>query len=182
MPLILIPLVLLAFVLLVVLLIPVSLVQRYRVGTSRRRGRGWVASINLFGMAFSAVLFLGITALLNFWIPDAFRSALAGMAGGAVLGLVGLALTRWEQSPDGLHYTPNRWLTLLIILAVTARLLYGFWRSWHAWSAADGDTSWLQASGAADSLAVGALVLGYYFTYSVGIWHRTRPSALRSRR
>jgi hypothetical protein len=63
---------------------------------------------------------------------------------------------------------------LTITLVVTARLLYGFWRSWHAWHSTPGDASWLAASGAAGSLAAGALVLGYYLTYWAGVWRRIR--------
>ena len=53
--------------------------------------------------------------------------------GGCLLGLLGLALTRWEHTPRALHYTPNRWLILIITLVVSARLLYGIWRIWHGW-------------------------------------------------
>jgi hypothetical protein len=172
--------VLVGMMVLMIVLMPLTLVQRYRVGTSRRRGRGWIASINVFAMAISAVLFLLIAGVMNFWLPHAFPYAVAGFTGGALLGLLGLALTHWERTPDGLHYTPNRWLTLLIVLAVTTRLIYGFWRGWHAWSSADSDGSWLQASGAAGSLAVGALVLGYYFTFWAGVSRRIKTSVRQS--
>jgi hypothetical protein len=97
---------------------------------------------------------------------------LLGLAGGGVLGVLGLRLSRWEVTPRSVHYTPSRALVLAITLVVTARILYGFWRSWHAWHAAAGDASWLAASGAAGSLAAGALVLGYYVIYWSGVWRR----------
>jgi hypothetical protein len=91
-----------------------------------------------------------------------------------VLGLGGLALSRWESSPGSLHYTPNRWLVLAITLVVTARLLLGFWRSWRAWPSAYDIESWAAASGAAGSLAAGGVVLGYYLTYWLGVRRRLR--------
>jgi hypothetical protein len=96
-----------------------------------------------------------------------------------VLGLVGLAVSRWEFSPGSLHYTPNRWLVLGITLVVTARLAFGFWRSWHAWRAAPDGMSWAAASGAAGSLAAGAIVLGYYLTYWIGVRRRLRRHTMR---
>ena len=35
------------------------LVQRYRVGTARRRARVWSSTVNIVGMAFSSALFVG---------------------------------------------------------------------------------------------------------------------------
>jgi hypothetical protein len=159
-------------VLALIALMPLSLVLRYRAGTARRRARLWVAAINLVAVGISSGLLLMVAGVTSYWIPMAFRYALIGFAGGCLLGLLGLWLSRWEQTPRALHYTPSRTLVLAITLLVTARLLYGFWRSWHAWYSTPGDASWLAASGAAGSLAAGALVLGYYLTYWVGVWRR----------
>jgi hypothetical protein len=173
-----VPFVLLALVallpLLFVVLLPFSIVNRYRLGTARRRGRSWVASLNVFFIALSCLIFIWASAVMNFWVPNAFLSALAGVAGGCLLGLLGLKLTRWEPTARALHYTPNRPLVLMITIIVAARVLYGFWRSWHAWSNATSGTGWLIASGAAGSIGVGAVVLGYYFTYWAGVSRRVR--------
>jgi len=173
-----VPLIPLALALLLVLalplLLPLALVQRYRLGKARRPGRRWVARINLVMMAISSALFLWLSAVTTFWIPEAFRYSCIGMIGGAFLGLLGLALTRWEMTHTAVHYTPNRWLVLVITLAVTMRIVYGFWRTWHAWISRARGSSWLASAGMAGSLAVGALVLGYYLTYSAGISWRLR--------
>jgi hypothetical protein len=173
-PLLLIPLVLVLFFVALVLTMPVSLVLRYRAGTARRLGRKWMATLNLAMLALSAAVFLWAAAITGFWVPDAFIYSLAGLVGGGLLGLLGLALTEWEGTPRGLHYTPNRWLILVITLAVTARLLYGLWRMWHAWRSTGPETSWLAVAGVAGSLAVGAIVLGYYLSYSAGVRWRLR--------
>lgn len=174
MPLILIPLILALFFLVLVLAMPLSLVQRYRMGTARRLGRKWVATLNLVMLSFSVVVFLWAAAITSFWVPDAFRYSLFGLIGGGLLGLHGLVLTRWEKTPQTLYYTPNRWLILLITLAVMTRLIYGLWRIWHAWHTAGPDTSWVASAGVADSMAVGAVVLGYYLAYSAGVRWRLR--------
>lgn len=159
-------------ILALLILIPLSLVQRYRVGTARRLARGWVAILNLVTIGLSTGMFLVAAFITSLWVPAAFAYSLAGLAAGAVLGVVGLALSRWEHAPDSLHYTPNRWLVLAITLTVTARLIYGFWRSWQAWGAGLDAGSWLAASGAAGSLAAGAVVLGYYLAYWLGVRRR----------
>ena len=157
-----------------VALLPVSLVQRYRLGTARRPARGWVISINLAAIGISIGLFLLSSAITSAWVPQAFAYTLAGLAVGSLLGLVGLALTRWETTRPALYYTPNRWLILAITLLVTARVLFGFWRSWQAWRAGLEYTSWIAASGVAGSLAAGAIVLGYYFMYWLGVRRRLK--------
>jgi hypothetical protein len=167
------PVVALAVVLLIPLvliaLMPLVLLQRYRAGTVRRLARPWAATLNLVAMIFSALFFLSASAFTNVWVADAFASAVAGMAVGGLLGLVGLWVTRWEATPRSLHYTPNRWLVLGVTLIVTARLLYGFWRGWLTLRSGADDTSWIAAFGVAGSLGAGATVLGYYLAYGVGL-------------
>ena len=153
---------------------PLLLILRYRVETMRRRGRRWSATLNLISLALSVALFLWVAALTTLWVPKAFIYSLTGFLGGSLLGLLGLTLTRWEKTAQGLHYTPNRWLVLLITLAVTTRLLYGLWRVWHAWRTAGANDSWLASAGIAGSMAVGAVVLGYYLAYWAGLRWRLR--------
>ena len=171
----LIPLVaVLLLVIALILAMPFLLFLRYRAGTVRRLGRRWVATLNLVMIVFSAMLFLYVAAITSFWVSDTFRYSLVGLMGGCLLGLLGLALTRWEQMPQALDYTPNRWLILIITFAVTARLLYGVWRILHGWRTSGSDTSWLDTAGIAGSLALGATILGYYVTYSAGVRWRLR--------
>jgi hypothetical protein len=164
-------------VLAMVVLIPLSLVQRYRMGTSRQRARGWIAAINAAGIALSALLVMASAAVTSIWVPGSLTYTGAGLIAGCILGVFGLRLTRWEPSPAGLHYTPNRWLVLAITLMVTGRLFYGFWRGWHTWRAGTEGASWLAAAGVAGSMAAGAVVLGYYLAYWIGVRRRIRRHA-----
>jgi hypothetical protein len=173
MPLLLVPLILLILVTPVVLM-PFSLVMRYRRGTARRQARGWVAAVNVITLAISSTLFLVTSTVTTFWVPRALPYALTGLATGALLGFIGLWLSRWEPASESLHYTPNRWLVLTLITVVTARIFYGFWRAWHAWRHVPDGASWLAAAGVAGSLAMGGVVLGYYLVYWIGVGRRLR--------
>jgi hypothetical protein len=183
-----VPLLLLALVLLLavallpllfVVLLPLSLVQRYRAGTARRQARGWVLALNLVSLAVSTALFLAAATITTLWVPRALPYAALGLLGGCLLGLLGLAASRWEEAPGSLHYTPNRWLVLSLVTVVAGRIAYGLWRGWHAWRAAPADASWVAALGVAPSLAAGAIVLGYYLTYWAGVRRRLQQGRSR---
>ena len=182
------PLILVSLVFFVVLafgaVVLLSLALRYRAGTARRQSRRWAAIMNVWMTGFSAVFFLCFTFLLSFWLGPSLRFAFVGMAIGGLLGLLGLALTRWEFQPDGLFYTPSRWLALLITFAITARFAYGWWRATHphAGAAPVGEHWLLSGSGTQLSLAVAAGLIGYYFIFAVGVRvnlrrHERRQSA-----
>ena len=159
-------------VLLGIALLPLSLVQRYRVGTARRLARSWFITLNLVAIVVSTMLFVVAAAVTTAWVPFAFSYTMIGFAVGCLLGVLGLGLTRWESAGRSLYYTPNRLLVLVVTLIVTARVIFGFWRSWHVWSAGIG--AWSSAFGLASSMGAGASVLGYYFAYWIGVRRRLR--------
>lgn len=174
MPLLIIPFLLLFILGMVVLLIPVSILQRYRNGTARRRARGWIAVLNVVLIMVSSVTFLVTAAVSSTWLTGAFRNALLGIGGGCLLGVAGLMLTRWEDASRELYFTPNRWLVLALTMAIAVRLGFGLWRAWHAWHWTPVGESWAAASGLAQTMVVGAVVLGYYLMYWAGVWIRYR--------
>jgi len=170
------PLLALALLLLVPLaliaLTPLLLVQRYRAGSARRLARPWLATVNLASMLLSAGLFLFGAAITNIWVADAVAAAAAGLAVGTVLGAIGLWLTRWDDNPRSLHYTPNRWLVAAVTLIVAARIVYGFWNGWRSWHSTGDGSSFVAAFGVAGSLGAGGTVLGYYLAYAIGVRRR----------
>jgi hypothetical protein len=169
-----VPLLLLVLVLplVVIALMPLILIQRYRMGSARRLARPWVATLHVALTALSVVLFIGAAAATTIWVPYALRGAAAGVLAGLALGVVGLLLTRWEPTPATLHFTPNRWLVLFVTVMVSARILYGFWRSLEAARAGIYGTQMLLAFGIPESLAVGGAVIGYYLAYAIGTRRR----------
>ena len=120
-----------------------------------RRAAGW-STINLIVIGISTALFLLSAAVTSVWVPRAFPYTALGLAAGCLLGLFGLARTRWEATSSALYFTPSRALTLAVTLLVTARVLFGFWRSWRAWGAGVHYSSWIAASDVAGSMAAGA--------------------------
>jgi hypothetical protein len=170
MPLLIVPVLL---VLLVIVVIPISIVQRFRVAASERRARAWLATLNLVGIAVSAVLFIAGALVTSYWVPDVLSYTLGGLAMGAGLGVVGVALTRWRHVDGYLRYAPNRFLALGLTTIVAARVLYGFWRTWETWrSGIDG-----VAPGIATSMSAGSVVLGYYLVFWTGVrWRIGRMS------
>lgn len=167
-------LLLLAFFFLLVLSMPLLLVLRYRSGIVRRKARRSVALANLISLLISSAIFIWVAAMTNFWIARAFGFSLLGLASGIALGLAGLVVTRWENTAHGWFYTPNRWLVLFLTLAVSARMIYGLWRIWHVWRTTGHDSSWLASAGVPGSMAVGAIVLGYYVSYNAGVCWQLR--------
>ena len=117
-----------------------SLALRYRAGTARRQARPWVASLNVWATSFSVVLFLSFTFLLSFWVASAFGYALIGIGVGGIVGLLGLALTRWENGREGLvlhseplarvsHCIRDRSTCCIRLVARHARRQQRSWRS-----------------------------------------------------
>jgi hypothetical protein len=165
----------------VVLLIPFSIIQRFRAGTARRQARRWVATINLGGAVASMMVLFAGAAIANWWVPSALTYTGAGFGFGCCLGALATALTRWEHGERHMHYTPNRWLVLIVTVIVALRLAYGFWRTWDAWRASVEHGGWVAASGAAGSMSAGAVVLGYYIVFWLGVRRRIRRREVRSR-
>ena len=128
-----------------------------------------------FLINIGAVFFLGFTLLMSFWLGPTLQFALAGMAIGAVLGLLGLALTRWKVERQQLFYTPSRWLALIITFAITARIAYGWWHATHPRNGAPDQQHWLMTASATQfSLAVAGGLIGYYLIYAIGVRLRLR--------
>jgi hypothetical protein len=70
-----VPFVAIAFALLLAIaFIPLLLLVRFRLGSARRRARGWVATVNMAALTVSAVLLLISAAIVSVWIPDALKA------------------------------------------------------------------------------------------------------------
>ena len=169
MPLLIVGLVLAALLLPLVLL-PLSVIQRYRVGTARRPARVWVANLNIVGFLVSAGVVVVTAAVAAFWAPSALPATSGALLAGALFGLIGLSLSKWEMHAGHLYFTPNRWLVAALTLLVVARLGYGAWRFWDAWLQLGDEAGWVSSTAVSGSLAAGALLIGY----GLGFWSAVR--------
>ena len=79
---------------------------------------------------------------------------------------------RTHAAHAALHAQP--WLVLVLTFVVSARVIYGLWRSWAVAQSGLYGTSFVTAFGVPESLAASAVVLGYCLVYSAGLRWRIR--------
>ena len=163
MPLLLLPLLVLGLFALWVVPLPIVLWARYRNGTARRRAQGWAIRINAWLLAASVPMLLLSAWISGHWFALALVETSAGLLLGALLGVLSLWLTRFEPDANGFHYTPNRWLVLLLTVLVAARIVAGLVAAWHD------SNSWLSLLDAGALLAIGGVFLGYGLAYTWGL-------------
>ncbi len=178
--LLLLPLVVLALLLLWLLLLPVGLALRYRRGRARQRAFGWVLSSNAWLLLVSAVAFLASAWISGVWIPHALKWAAAGLLAGLPLGVLGFWRTRFETTTTLFHYTPDRWLALVLTGVVAVRIGLGIWQGVARFRDA-GSANWGVDAGSV--FAVGGLLLGYHVVYAWSLrgrwraWRSASPAA-----
>lgn len=173
MPLLVVPVVVLLLLALWLLLLPLSLWQRYRMGKARRRARPWLVRLNAWVLLVSLLLFLASMALTNVWWPGALAYAAVGVGIGVVLGIVGVWLSRFEATPQGMFYTPNPWLVLALTVLVAGRIAMGFVELWRHWQGLE-SLALIPVFDHASLFAVAGILLGYYLAYAWGLRRRLR--------
>ena len=101
-------------------------------------------------------------------------SLLGGAAVGIGLGLYGTRLTKFENTPEGMYYTPSAHLGIALSALLIARVGYRYFQmsssdSWPPQPAVGPGNpgSWI-------TLLIFGMMAGYYVTYAVGLirWSR----------
>jgi hypothetical protein len=158
-------------------LIPLALWRVYariRRTIGRQRSRAW--------RHWCGVVFFPLIALMLTFA--AFSSALAeaalwcGFAGGAVLALRALRLTRFERTAEGFFFTPNAYIGVALSLLLASRVLYRVAQLYGGGGAAARQTHTDFAAAPLTLLILG-LVAGYYTVYGAGLlrWRRAALAA-----
>ncbi len=155
-----------------VVLLPFALVQRYRHGRARRRAQSWVVRANAWLLAASVPLLLLGAWIGSRWIEHGVRDAVLGLLAGIAIGIAGLWSSRFESTPKGLYYTPNRWLVLGLTSLLALRILLGLWLGWQSLRHRPGVAGWNAWFDHGGLLAVAAVLLGYYLAYTWGLRRR----------
>ena len=128
----------------------------------RQRMAVRIAIFALLGLA------LALGGLHN---PRLLESLLAGALGGALLGLVGLRLTRFERDATGADaYLPNPWIGGLLTVLLVARLGWRYMVLMPQLQDSAIATAAPPAFGNSPlTMAVFGLLIGYYITYFAGL-------------
>jgi hypothetical protein len=122
--------------------------------------RSW-ASVTLF-----ALIIVTLAFGLRLQPPIAGMSLAGGLALGVGLGLVGLRLTRFEATTEGLYYVPSALLGIALSTLVVARLVYRVLTS--GFPGNDPGTAPATHLTPLTLLLIGTLA-GYYLTYAAGV-------------
>jgi hypothetical protein len=146
----------------VIFLVVFILIRRGR----RLFGRQKFSVVSL-GLLLGVVVFLClmlflVLSLARGWAP------VVGLGIGTAVGLLGIALTRFESNDDELHYTPNSYIGIAVLSLLIGRMTYRLvWMRGQSdldVSTISRDFAGLQSS----PLTVGILfvVLGFYIAYN----------------
>jgi hypothetical protein len=123
--------------------------------------RPWITVI-VFPLLFTLLMFSSRAHAMN------VLALAVGAAVGAALGLYGLRLTKFEQTAEGLYYTPSAHLGIALSLLFFGRLAYRIFQMYlpaeHAPAVGLNDPS-----GSPLTLAIFAMLAAYYVTYAVGL-------------
>lgn len=129
---------------------------------------------------FSVILFPLLVALVLWAVrahPPAVTALLGGLPVGIALGILGLRLTRFEVTPQGMFFTPNAHLGITLSLLMVGRLAYRYLtlHAGESWMPADA----AHAAPSPLTLLIFGLLAGYYLCYAAGLlrWrYRVKPA------
>jgi drug/metabolite transporter superfamily protein YnfA len=158
------------------ILIVLSLYWRFRRLFGRQR-------VQQARMKFRIGFLLVIGALLmlrGLSRPDIAMAMAAGLAGGVGLALLGLRLTRFEDTPQGRFYTPHGGIGLALSALLAGRLAYRYFVIWPALQAHGGNAGGFgDFQRSALTSALFALLIGYYVAYYAGVLIKNGAGASR---
>jgi hypothetical protein len=108
--------------------------------------------------------------------------AVAGLAAGVVLAIVGLRLTKFETTPQGRFYVPNGWFGLGVTAIFLARLAARLAETSGRVAAQAGSPPAATMQKTPLTLAVFFLLAGYYITLYAGVMWKARAIAATDER
>lgn len=114
---------------------------------------------------FPVILIL--ISLGAFQHPVRLLGMAAGLAVGAVLGVFGTRHTKFENTPEGIFYTPNAHIGIALSVIFGARIVYRMFQLYSMDSFSQPNPADFASSPL--TLAIFGLLAGYYMTYAVGL-------------
>ena len=142
---------------------------RRNIGRQKLRPRRFIVSLAIFCLAS---FFIVIASLQNTSLLFGFGG---GLLLGALLGLAGLRLTKFETTNEGHFYTPDTRIGIGISALLIGRLLYRYWMLRNI-SYAPNHPPPMQSP---LTFFIIGLTFGYYIVYYTGLLvhtHDKKPS------
>jgi hypothetical protein len=99
--------------------------------------------------------------------PALFAAMAGGIIGGIVLGIYGLKHTQFEDTPEGLFYTPNAHIGIALSVLFIGRVAYRMFVLYSMDPYAVQPPNDFAASPL--TLGIFGLLAGYYVTYAIGL-------------
>jgi hypothetical protein len=117
------------------------------------------------------VVILLVTSYSN---PLAVAADLAGVAIGVGLAVYGLRLTKFEETSEGLYYTPNAHIGIALSVLLAGRLAYRFYQLYGPAAASVQPAPDFTRSPL--TLLIFGTLAGYYAWYALGLMRRHRAT------
>jgi hypothetical protein len=124
-----------------------------------------------------SLLFLPLLLMLFLWSSYTHPLAVAAEVGGIFIGVVlavyGLRHTKYENTAEGLFYTPNAHIGIALSLLLAARVAYRFFQMYSSPAAFAAPPQDFARSPL--TLLIFATTAGYYAWYALGLirWQRS---------
>ena len=147
-------------------LIAWSIYRRVRRNIGRQKLQPRRITTSIIILTVVSVLLFGTSLQM----PRLIFGISTGLLLGAVLGLFGLRLTKFETTEEGHFYTPDTRIGVALSLLFIGRLLYRFWAVRNV-TASHGSPPPFQSP---LTFFIFGLIAGYYIVYYVGLFIHTR--------
>jgi len=147
-------------------LIAWSIYRRVRRNIGRQKLRPRRITVSIVILSVVSILFLS----MSLQQLHLLLGISGGLLLGALLGFVGLRLTRFETTDEGHFYTPNTQIGVALSLLFIGRMAYRFWAVRNVAAAPNSSPPFQSPL----TFFIFGLIAGYYIVYYIGLFVHTR--------
>jgi hypothetical protein len=151
-----------------------SLIRRVRRNIGKQKLSPARAIRSIIILSVISIL-IGSQSLQN---PNALLGFGGGILAGALLGLLGLRLTKFETNAEGHFYIPNTHIGIALSLLFVGRIIYRLIPR----NSADAAQNHPQLFQSPLTLVIFGLTVGYYIVYQIGLFIHSRDKNLSAQK